>query len=111
MVWVVGRDRACLPVSGGRRPKIRDAGGEGNPCHAGSGAGCSDKLRKARRGVGRTVRNGYSVEATRGSTREKEKPPREHKPITLLQFNSKFGDVKVQPVFGRVNGAQLSLGF
>ncbi len=55
--------------------------------------------------------NGYSVSPTRGSTREKEKPPREHKPITLLQFNSKFGDVKVQPVFGRVNGAQVSLGF
>ena len=55
--------------------------------------------------------NGSSVEAARGATREKEKPPREHKPITVFQFNSKFGDVKVQPVFGRVNGAQLSVGF
>jgi hypothetical protein len=54
---------------------------------------------------------GYSVSPTRGSTREKEKPPREHKPITLLRFDSKFGDVKVQPVFGRVNGAQVSVGF
>jgi len=55
--------------------------------------------------------NGASVTVTRGSKRETEKPPREHKSITLFHFNSQFGDVAVQPVFGRVNGAQLSVGF
>jgi hypothetical protein len=55
--------------------------------------------------------NGYGVKEARVSGREKEKPPREHKTITLYHFNSQFGEVKVQPVFGRVNGAQLSLGF
>ena len=55
--------------------------------------------------------NGPSTTATRDSKRETEKPPREHKAITLFHFNSQFGDVAVQPVFGRVNGAQLSLGF
>jgi len=48
---------------------------------------------------------------TERSKRETEKPPREHKTITLFHFNSQFGDVRVQPVFGRVNGAQLSVGF
>lgn len=66
---------------------------------------------------GRTVvtvglfEKGYEVGAERGSKRETEKPPREHKAITLFHFNSQFGDVRVQPVFGRVNGAQLSVGF
>ena len=55
--------------------------------------------------------NGPSVPATRESKRETEKPPREHKAITLFHFNSQFGEVAVQPVFGHVNGAQLSLGF
>ena len=38
-------------------------------------------------------------------------PKREHKSLTLLHFNSKLGEVKVQPVFGKVTGAQFSLGF
>src|ERR1041385_4511243 len=33
----------------------------------------------------------------------------EHKPVTLFHFNSKLGDVSVQPVIGHVNGAQFSL--
>ena len=55
--------------------------------------------------------NGTSVTAARESKRETEKPPHERKVITLFHFNSQFGDVAVQPVFGRVNGAQLSIGF
>jgi hypothetical protein len=55
--------------------------------------------------------NGYGVREARVSGREKDRPPREHKTITFYHFNSQFGEVKVQPVFGRVNGAQLSLGF
>ena len=55
--------------------------------------------------------NGYQARAERASKRETEKPPREHKPITLFHFNSQFGEVAVRPVFGRVNGAQLSVGF
>jgi len=30
---------------------------------------------------------------------------------TLFQFDSKYGDVAVQPVLGRINGAQLHLSF
>jgi hypothetical protein len=30
---------------------------------------------------------------------------------TLLQFDSKYGEVAVQPVLGRINGAQLHLSF
>jgi hypothetical protein len=55
--------------------------------------------------------NGYQAKAERASKRETEKPPTEHKPITLFHFNSQFGEVAVRPVFGRVNGAQLSVGF
>ena len=66
-----------------------------------------------RRGVGTVglFENSYQAKTERGSKRETEKPPREHKTITLFHFNSQFGDVRVQPVFGRVNGAQLSVGF
>ncbi|MGH8094190.1 MAG: hypothetical protein ACREIF_12080 [Chthoniobacterales bacterium] len=35
----------------------------------------------------------------------------EHKPLTLFHINSKFGDIAVEPVMGKVNGAQFSLGF
>ena len=53
---------------------------------------------------------GYSISATRGSSKG-ENGPREHKALTLFRFNSQFGEVAVQPVFGKVNGAQLSVGF
>lgn len=53
---------------------------------------------------------GYAVSATRGVERERASV-REHQPLTLFHFNSKFGDVAVQPVIGKVNGAQFSLGF
>ena len=36
---------------------------------------------------------------------------RERKPLTLVGFNSRFGEVAVQPVIRQVNGAQFSLGF
>jgi hypothetical protein len=35
----------------------------------------------------------------------------EHKVLTLFHINSKFGGVAVQPVIGKVNGAQFSIGF
>jgi hypothetical protein len=35
----------------------------------------------------------------------------EHKALTLFHINSKFGGVAVQPVIGKVNGAQFSIGF
>ena len=35
----------------------------------------------------------------------------EHKALTLFHFDSRLGEVKVQPVFGKVTGAQFSLGF
>jgi hypothetical protein len=47
-------------------------------------------------------------------TKEKESEPtpaKERKKIILFQFDRKFGDISVQPVVGRVNGAQLSVGF
>ena len=38
MLWIVGRDwLACQSAEAGE-PKIRDAGGEGDPCHADGGA-------------------------------------------------------------------------
>ena len=36
---------------------------------------------------------------------------RKYKKLTLLHFNSKVGEVRVEPVFGHVNGAQFSIGF
>ena len=38
-------------------------------------------------------------------------PGGERKTLTLFHFNSKFGRVGVQPLFGSVKGAQFSLGF
>ena len=38
-------------------------------------------------------------------------PASEHKQLTVFHFDSKFGDIAVQPVIGHVNGAQFSLGF
>jgi hypothetical protein len=49
-----------------------------------------------------------------GGHDEKERsgePKREYKKLTLFHFDSKLGEVKVQPVFGKVTGAQLSLDF
>jgi hypothetical protein len=44
--------------------------------------------------------------------KEKGSAPRpERKTITLIRFDSKLGNVSVQPVVGGVNGAQLSVGF
>ena len=37
--------------------------------------------------------------------------PRDRKKLTLLRFDSKLGNISVQPVIGSVNGAQFSLGF
>jgi hypothetical protein len=35
----------------------------------------------------------------------------EHRGVTLFRVNPKFGDISVRPVFGGVNGAQVSVGF
>lgn len=46
--------------------------------------------------------------------REKERgvsPVKERKQITLFHFDSKLGDVSVEPVVGQVNGAQMSVNF
>lgn len=45
------------------------------------------------------------------SANEREKETHERKPLTLYRFNSRFGEVEVRPVIGKVNGAQFSLGF
>ena len=39
------------------------------------------------------------------------RPPRERKSLTLFRFDSKHGDIAVQPVIGGLKGAQFSLGF
>lgn len=53
--------------------------------------------------------------STRGQTAKEpagNEDPGKRKTITLFRFsNSKVGEVSVQPVVGRVNGAQLSIGF
>jgi len=38
-------------------------------------------------------------------------PNGKYKPITFYRFNSARGEILLQPVFGGVNGAQLSLDF
>ena len=38
-------------------------------------------------------------------------PPRERKSLTFFRFDSKVGNISVQPVIGALKGAQLSLGF
>ena len=45
--------------------------------------------------------------------KEESAPARrpERKKLTLFRFESKLGDISVQPVMGSVNGAQFSLGF
>jgi hypothetical protein len=58
----------------------------------------------------------YSASADQRPARDRERrnadaQAHEHKPLTLFRFNSKFGDIAVQPVMGQVNGAQFSLGF
>ena len=53
---------------------------------------------------------GYSSSVERSAS-EREKETHERKPLTLFRFNSKFGEVAVRPVIGKVNGAQFSLGF
>jgi hypothetical protein len=48
------------------------------------------------------------------ATKEKESgpiPAKDRKKIILFRLDPKFGDVSVQPVFGPVNGAQVSVGF
>jgi hypothetical protein len=45
-----------------------------------------------------------------GETEEKDRS-RKYKKITLLHFNSRLGEVRLEPVFGHVNGAQFSIGF
>ena len=58
----------------------------------------------------------YSASTDHGSSKDNKRgnalgPANEHKQLTLFHFNSRFGDLAVQPVMGQVNGAQLSLGF
>lgn len=59
---------------------------------------------------------GASVSARRRSSRETgtptaDAPAREHRRLTLFHINSKFGDIAVEPVIGRVNGAKFSIDF
>lgn len=51
------------------------------------------------------------LDSTARRSAGEEKDAYEHKPLTLFRFNSKFGEVAVRPVIGKVNGAQFSLGF
>lgn len=64
--------------------------------------------------VGRPFEGRSSASADRPLIDEKgndSEPRKEHKSLTLFRFNSQFGEVKVQPVLGKVTGAQFSLGF
>lgn len=53
---------------------------------------------------------GHDATATE---QKKDEPttPRERKSLTFFHFDSKLGNVSVQPVVGAVKGAQFSLGF
>ena len=42
---------------------------------------------------------------------ENPKQAQRDKSLTLFHFNSKFGEVAVKPVIGRVTGAELSINF
>ena len=46
-----------------------------------------------------------------GDGKENSSRPRDYKKITLLRLDSKLGEIKVQPIIGKVTGAQFSLGF
>jgi hypothetical protein len=51
-------------------------------------------------------------DATATERKEDEPTPaRERKSVTFFRFDSKLGNVAVQPVIGSVKGAQFSLGF
>lgn len=59
----------------------------------------------------RLVRASYQASANE-ARRDKPSDARpERKSLTFFRLNPKFGDVSVQPVFGGVNGAQISVGF
>ena len=60
----------------------------------------------ARGSVSTDRRSGYLIEKSDSDARSHE-----HKPLTLFHMDSKVGEIKVQPVIGRVNGAQCSIGF
>jgi len=61
---------------------------------------------EGRNSVSTDRRSGYVIEKSDSDTRAHE-----HKPLTLLRMDSKVGQITVQPVIGRVNGAQFSIGF
>jgi hypothetical protein len=55
----------------------------------------------------------YSDFGRRLAVDEKENSngPKEHKSLILFHLDSKLGEIKVQPVIGKVTGAQFCLGF
>jgi hypothetical protein len=64
----------------------------------------------------RPLETEYSVSDRRGPTGHGEKKKAaaarsEHQGLTLFHFNSKLGDVAVQPVVSPAKGAQISISF
>jgi hypothetical protein len=53
----------------------------------------------------------HSVFGDEYSREETAPAGQRRKAVTLFRFNSKLGEVAVQPVFGAAKGAQFSLGF
>src|SRR5437868_6625163 len=57
----------------------------------------------------RPVELSYSPANNKPTTKvHNTSPINERKPLTLFRFNSKLGEVAVQPVIGQIKGAQLS---
>ncbi len=69
-----------------------------------SQAGVLETMRAQAFKVGAQTGGRARAEQVEGSTRD-------YKDLTFFRFRSSLGEVAVQPVMGRVNGAQFSVGF
>lgn len=82
----------------------------------GRGRGADDPLSFVGLGNGNTKSArafGHDAAATTTTERKEDHPtpPTERKSLTFFRFQSRVGEVSVQPVIGAMKGAQFSLGF
>ena len=113
--WVAMVTLLCQPVqAGGRRAaEHSDARAEylldsKQPAVSMRSARASTSTEKPLQGR-RLVLGGRQDDRDDGS--QENGKGRKYKKLTLLHFNSRVGEVRVEPVFGHVNGAQFSIGF
>ena len=108
---------ACPPAQGGDRGSGRRGPGASEDLFSVSKTGAvAIKHELAGASAAKTFEVGDSASVGRRSSRDRgtptaDAPAREHRRLTLFHINSKFGEIAVEPVIGRVNGAQFSIGF